>query len=263
MVMKKIALVHWKIAEIQEQVAQLEQAGYSVDTTLPNGPPYLRYLSDYPPAAVLVDLARLPSQGRELAMSIRMRKNTRFLPIIFIGGEEEKVARVRQLLPDALYTDWDHILDVLESMVEDGLYDDGAPVVPETIFAAYAGTPLVTKLGIKEGASVNLVNEPNGFVQALQELPEGVTFQRSNFSSSELTIWFVRSTQELEAGIEMMAEALNRGSMWIAWNKKSSPLFSGLTQQFVREIGLAHNLVDYKICSIDENWSALLFTYRK
>lgn len=263
MALNKIALVHWKLDEADEHVDRLVQAGYDVDMTLPNGPPYLRYLSDNPPAAVLIDLSRLPSQGRELAVSIRMRKATRHLPLVFIGGEDEKVDRVRQLLPDAVYTDWNHIVDVLEGMVEEGLYEAGAPVVPDTIFAAYSDTPIVTKLGIKEGASINLVNEPDNFVQLLGSLPLGVRFKRKDFSGCEMTIWFVRSLQDLEENIEMMAEALTRGSMWIAWNKKSSPLFKGLTQQIVREQGLAHNLVDYKICSIDEDWSALLFTYRK
>jgi len=52
------------------------------------------------------------------------------------------------------------------------------------------------------------------------------------------------------------------GPVWIAWPKKKSGVKSDLTQQFVRQMGLANNLVDYKICSIDETWSGLLFKYR-
>jgi hypothetical protein len=51
--------------------------------------------------------------------------------------------------------------------------------------------------------------------------------------------------------------------MWIAWPKKASKMVTDLTQQVVRERGLASGLVDYKICSIDATWSGLLFTRRK
>ena len=36
-----------------------------------------------------------------------------------------------------------------------------------------------------------------------------------------------------------------------------------LTQQYVRETGLAAGLVDYKICAVDATWSGLLFTRRQ
>jgi hypothetical protein len=38
---------------------------------------------------------------------------------------------------------------------------------------------------------------------------------------------------------------------------------TNLTQQIVRQAGLAVGLVDYKICAIDATWSGLLFTRRK
>lgn len=262
MSMLRIALIHWKIDEIEVQVEQLANAGYEVDSTLPNGPPYLRRLGEYPPVAVIVDLTRRPSHGREIAMSIRMRKATRRIPIIFIGGVGEKVDRIQQILPDAIYTDWPDILSVLERVTGRDLFENGAPIVPQTIFDAYAGTPLIQKLGIKEGAKVGLYGEPSNFFSILGILPEGVTFHKGTSQDCELVIWFVYSQKELQEEIEKMVGRLTRGSMWIAWRKKTSGKSDGLTQQLVRECGMANNLVDYKICSIDETWSALLFTHR-
>jgi hypothetical protein len=66
----------------------------------------------------------------------------------------------------------------------------------------------------------------------------------------------------LVAGIGKVAAELESAALWIAWPKKASMLRTDLTQQIVRETGLAAGLVDYKICSIDETWSALLFTRR-
>jgi hypothetical protein len=52
-------------------------------------------------------------------------------------------------------------------------------------------------------------------------------------------------------------------AMWIVWPKKASGVKSDLTQNVVREVGLASGLVDYKVSSIDRTWSGLKFTTRK
>jgi hypothetical protein len=59
-----------------------------------------------------------------------------------------------------------------------------------------------------------------------------------------------------------MAAMLEGGPIWIAWPKKASGVMTDLSQQVVREVGLGAGLVDYKVCSIDETWSGLLFTRR-
>ena len=53
--------------------------------------------------------------------------------------------------------------------------------------------------------------------------------------------------------------------IFLPWGntKSSSPIAADFTQQDVRRIGLANGLVDYKVCSIDESWSGLLFTPKK
>jgi hypothetical protein len=47
------------------------------------------------------------------------------------------------------------------------------------------------------------------------------------------------------------------------WPKKSSGEVTDLSQAVVRGLGLGAGLVDYKVCSIDETWSGLLFSQRK
>jgi hypothetical protein len=42
-----------------------------------------------------------------------------------------------------------------------------------------------------------------------------------------------------------------------------SALATDLSQQQVRDAGMAAGLVDFKICAIDDTWSALLFRQRK
>ncbi len=56
------------------------------------------------PDAIIIDLSRLPSQGRDVAMALRSHKSTRVVPLVFVDGEPEEVERVKAQLPDALYT---------------------------------------------------------------------------------------------------------------------------------------------------------------
>ena len=79
----------------------------------------------------------------------------------------------------------------------------------------------------------------------------------------DVVLWFVRSRRELEGGVGRMGERLGDGRLWIIWPKKASGVVTDVTQQLVREAGLAAGLVDYKVCSVDATWSGLLFVRRK
>jgi hypothetical protein len=164
------------------------------------------------------------------------------------------------LLPDAVYASWGEINSALPEAIANPPTD---PVVPESVFAGYAGKALPDKLGIKANSVLALVDAPQGFDRTLGDLPEGVVTWEDADAASDLTVWFVRSQRELEEQIPRMAARTDGGPLWIAWPKKSSGVASDLSQQGVREVGLAAGLVDYKICSIDEVWSGLLFTHRK
>jgi hypothetical protein len=50
--------------------------------------------------------------------------------------------------------------------------------------------------------------------------------------------------------------------LWVSWPKGSSDVTTDLTENAVREIGLANGLVDVKVCAVDETWSGLKFVRR-
>jgi hypothetical protein len=177
-----------------------------------------------------------------------------------VGGDPDKVVRVRELLPDAAYTAWDTIKSVLNDAIAHPPED---PVVPQSTFAAYAGTPLPKKLGIKEGSVVTLLSAPEGFEDTLGDLPSRAVLRRADPDPTGVNLWFVRSRQELEAQIEEKGSLAGGGALWIAWPKKASGIVSDLSQKVVRRIGLDSGLVDFKICSIDATWSGLRFSQRK
>lgn len=256
----RVQLIHWNAEEAKERAERLRTFGYEVDHEIAGGQAFLREMGKNPPAAVVIDLARLPSQGRDLALLIRKTKATRDVPLVFIGGVPEKVARIEELLPDAAYTSWEGIGDALSEAIANPPVD---PVVPTSQFAAYAGKPLVEKLGIRADSVVGLVSAPPGFQKTLGVLPDGAQLDEQASGECNLFLWFVRSRAELDRDVQQMVSLAEDGPLWIAWPKRASRMATDLTQQQVREVGLAAGLVDYKICSMDKTWSGLLFTRRK
>jgi len=170
----RVRLIHWNAAEAEEKAAPLVAAGYDVAYETIN-PTTLREMRENPPDAVVIDLTRLPSQGRDIGLLLRKYKTTRHVPLVFVEGGPDKVARIKELLPDAVYSEWSRIRSSLKRVMAHPLKD---VVVPESSFAAYAGAPLVKKLGIKTNSVVALVNAPQDFEKTLGELPEGSTLRR-------------------------------------------------------------------------------------
>ena len=97
-----IRLICWKEDRAAELAAELEAAGFAVDAGTVDGSA-LKALGESPPDAVVIDLGRLPAQGRDVGIMLRTRATSRHVPVIFIDGADDKVARTRELLPDAVY----------------------------------------------------------------------------------------------------------------------------------------------------------------
>lgn len=254
-----VQLIHWNEEEAQAGIERLKAAGYRVRFEVPAAG-FLPRLRKDPPTAAVIDLTRLPSQGRDMGMAIRNAKATRRVPLVFVGGDAAKVKRFRRSLPDAVYTRWERIEADLKEAIANPPAD---PFVPQSVLAGYSGTPLPKKLGIKPGSVVDLVGAPENFAETLGELPQGVRLRRRAQGECSLSLWFCRSCRDLESRIEGMAAHSRFGPVWIAWPKKASGLQTDLSEQVVRETGLAAGLVDYKICAIDATWSGLLFALRK
>ena len=254
-----VRLVCWKKDRAADLQAGLEAAGFAVDASSLDGPG-LRALGRSAPDAVVIDLGRLPSQGRDVGISLRTAKGSRHTPLVFVDGLQDKVARTREILPDAIYASADDLAPAVRRAIAEPPAD---PVVPDSDFAGYAGTPLPKKLGIRENSRLALIGAPADFMSTLGELPAGVGVKSQTDPDAEVTLWFLTSRTELEEKIGHMAEVSGDGRLWVCWPKKSSGVASDVTQTKVRATGLAAGLVDFKICSIDATWSGLCFTRRK
>ncbi|HAF14311.1 MAG TPA: DUF3052 domain-containing protein [Blastocatellia bacterium] len=130
--------------------------------------------------------------------------------------------------------------------------------------AGYSGTPLVKKLGFKEGFRVGLVNPPKGFQTELSPLPNNVKIMVGHLPKPlDLILLFVDSQRTLKREFPKLALKLaENGMLWIAWPKKASGVATDLSDNEVRQIGLDAGLVDVKVCAVNEIWSGLKFVYR-
>jgi hypothetical protein len=134
----------------------------------------------------------------------------------------------------------------------------------------YSVTPLVKKLGYKEGQVAWLVAVPS----TLSELTKYSYFRKLTLSKFvkaspggrriDLVHWFVTSRSELQSGIGGVGNAMKPGAvLWISWPKRASQMPTDITEDVVRDIILPIGLVDIKVCAVDKVWSGLKFMFRK
>ena len=132
------------------------------------------------------------------------------------------------------------------------------------IVAGYSETPLLQKLGIKEGTRMTAVNAPADFRTNLGVLPLAVEWANRVRPPLDLVIAFHTRREMLVANWPALtAAAAPDGAVWIAWPKKVSGVPTDLDENVLREELLPSGWVDNKVCAIDETWSGLRFVLRK
>ena len=124
------------------------------------------------------------------------------------------------------------------------------------------------KLGIKAGMTVTAVDAPRHYDKLLGPLPKGARVDRDRVSKRvvgalDFVHCFATARRLLATRFAALEPALTpAGALWVSWPKGGAALATDLTENVVREIGLAHGLVDVKVCAVDETWSALKFVRR-
>jgi hypothetical protein len=254
----RILLVHWNESEAKERARTIEKYRHKV-RTLFSQKENLAQVRNFPPDLFVITLDREPSHGRELASYFRRIRSTRNVPILFVGGDAERVATVRKLLPDSHFAEWSGVKSAIVKAIRN---PPKAPVVPGTM-AGYSGTPLPKKLGIRENYSCSVINAPDRFERKLEPLPAGATLVE-DARGANVAVLFATSQAELASDFRPLAKMLpEKVAFWIAWPKKASGVKTDLTENVIREFGLGAGWVDYKVCAIDETWSGLCFARRR
>ena len=255
--MPRVRLFHWKAEEAKPLIAALRAEGYTVDYPGDKANGNWRSLRQSPALAAVIDLTRLPSHGRWVAAEIRATKSLRHIPIVFVDGDPAKVETIRKMMPDAVYTSRTRLASALKKVKP--LAD---PVVPPRLMNRTDRTA-AEKLGITAGARVVLLDPPPDYLRVLGRIPENVSFEEETSDAAPLTLWFVRDPDAYLAGVDAMRKRSASSRIWVIYPKGQSGRTTGITQAFIREIALSVGLVDYKVCSVNQVWTGLLFTRKR
>jgi len=251
--------------EIAAKAKLLRRRGVTVDAT-----PLIRTsaavgeLAEFNPAVLVFDLDKLPSTSRVIASLLRDSKSARHIPVLFAGGDPAKLDRVRMEQPNATFAEWEQVPEALDRLLHSA--PRAAAVLAPRKLPSHIETPLPRKLGVVTASTdprqVALLAAPDGFIETLGDLPEWVTFAERITAKTALALCFVRTPAELAVTVDLLAARLPQGaSAWIVHPKRRhKPAFH---QDHVRDAALAVGLVDYKVCSVDNDWSGLKFAHRK
>jgi hypothetical protein len=125
--------------------------------------------------------------------------------------------------------------------------------------AGYSETPLLKKLGIKDGDRVLVKNAPAAMPEELSAVP---TVRAAR--DLDVALLFATSLNRFKAGFAALSTAVKPdGMIWAAWPKKSSGVQTDLTENAIRDLALKTPFVDVKVCAIDDTWSGLKLVVRK
>ena len=119
---------------------------------------------------------------------------------------------------------------------------------------------LADKLGLKPGTARAILEAPEGFSDQVGTSEFDTSLDQDTY---DFIHFFAVADIALRNSFPILSKRLKpNGMLWISWPKKSSGVLTDLTEERVRDIGLANGLVDVKICAIDKTWSGLKFVYR-
>ncbi len=121
---------------------------------------------------------------------------------------------------------------------------------------------LAAKLGLKEGMRAYSLDQPSHYHTLISDalmIPG-----ESPVDEADFVHLFSDRQDRLVTLLDIALPTLaDRGMLWISWPKESSGRRTNLSRNVVFRMGQAVGMVDVKICSVDETWSAVKFVYRR
>ncbi len=261
-IMKKVIYITFsgKANEADIPTSQ-KQKDYQVSTLFFKGPESLNFIIEEHPSAIIFNLAKRPSTCRDLAIYIRKRKNLRMIPFLFVEGEEEKIKKIKSLFPEDYFCGKDDLNSIIIKILAEParLFPQ-----PESLFSGYSGRSALEKLDIRRNENICLINVDESFYSIFEENVESYNFGSRITRETKLTLIYLQEEKNVAPFLRYFLDnSRDDSSLWLCWPKKKDKIKTTLSQKFIRDTALGFGLVDYKICSIDNNWSAMKFTRKK
>jgi hypothetical protein len=130
--------------------------------------------------------------------------------------------------------------------------------------AGYSGTPLAKKLGVFDGQRTWRVAMPTTVAAeiALGGLSPKVV--KTPVPDLQMAHLFVTRRSELARKLVQARRMLaQNGVIWVSWPKRAAKVPTDITEDTVRAEALPLELVDVKVCAVDDVWSGLKLVIRK
>jgi len=130
--------------------------------------------------------------------------------------------------------------------------------------AGYSGTPLASKLSLKDGQRAWWENMPDSVRAEIEEAGLQIDHLSAPTAPIEAAHVFVTERAALEDAIARLLPLLDpAGFLWISWPKKASKVPTDITEDVIRAVALPTGLVDVKVCAVDGTWSGLKLMIRR
>ena len=131
--------------------------------------------------------------------------------------------------------------------------------------AGYSGTPLPKKLGLKDGDRAVFLDLPDDLAEltTCRDFAEVFT-ALGEASDLDFVQVFTKDRAVLAATLQAARRQIKPGGMiWASWPKKASKVPTNITEDVIRDEAFPLDLVDVKVCAVNEIWSGLKLMIRK
>ena len=129
--------------------------------------------------------------------------------------------------------------------------------------SGYSGTPLAKKLGLKPGMRSWRDSMPDSVPAEIGDTGEELlAAPEAPIDAAHI---FVTERSAMEEKLARLIPLLAPpGFVWVSWPKRASKVPTDITEDRIRDFILPHtDLVDVKVCAVDETWSGLKLVIRK
>jgi hypothetical protein len=132
------------------------------------------------------------------------------------------------------------------------------------VTSGYSGTPLAKKLSLKDGMRVWFDGMPKSIRNEIAGSGLVLSEEAVPTPGIHAAHVFVTSRADMEEKLALVLPLLERaGMIWVSWPKRASKVTTDITEDVIRHVALPMQLVDVKVCSVDDIWSGLKLVIRK
>ena len=131
--------------------------------------------------------------------------------------------------------------------------------------AGYSGTPLARKLSLKDGMRVWWEDMPPAVRAEIEREGLALDLLAAPVGPIDAAHIFVTLRADMAARLLALRPLLApAGFIWVSWPKKAARVPTDIDEDGIREVILPDSdLVDVKVCAVDETWSGLKLMIRK